>query len=158
MGIRYWELLSLPVTSMYPCLLSHFSCVWLSATPWTVTGQAPLSMGFSRQEYWSGLSCPPPGDLSDPGIKPMAPEAPELQADSLRLSHWGSFMYRQSQINGVSNHTKHLGHYFKNGAATPVSGPMSGCNSLIIQFREASLNLNLRKCRNPELSRHNYLI
>ena len=60
-------------------------------------------MGFSRQEYWSGLSCPPPGDLPDPGIKPMAPEAPELQADSLLLSHWGSLMYQQkSQINGVS--------------------------------------------------------
>ena len=40
------------------------------ATPWTVARQAPLSMGFSRQEYWSGLPCPPPGDLPDPGIKP----------------------------------------------------------------------------------------
>ena len=37
------------------CLLSHFSCVWLLATPWTITHKAPLSMGFSRQEYWSGL-------------------------------------------------------------------------------------------------------
>ena len=50
--------------------LNHFSCVLLFVTPWTVTCQAPLSMGFSRQEYWSGLLCPPPGDLSDPGIKP----------------------------------------------------------------------------------------
>ena len=38
--------------------------------PWTVAHQAPLSMGFSRQEYWSGFPCPPPGDLSDPGIQP----------------------------------------------------------------------------------------
>ena len=42
-------------------------------TPWTVTSQAPLSMGFSKQEYWSGLPCPPPGDHPDPGIKPGTP-------------------------------------------------------------------------------------
>ena len=42
------------------------------ATPWTVAHQAPLSMGFSRQEYWSGLSFPPPGDLPDPGIEPTS--------------------------------------------------------------------------------------
>ena len=47
------------------------SRVRLFATPWTVTHQAPRSMGFSRQEYWSGLPFPSPGDLSDPGIKPM---------------------------------------------------------------------------------------
>ena len=49
------------------------SRVRLFATPWTVAGQASLSMGFSRQEYWSGESCSPPGDLPDPGIKPMSP-------------------------------------------------------------------------------------
>ena len=43
-------------------------------TSWTIAHQAPLSMGFSKQEYWSGLSCPPPGDLPDPGIKPASPE------------------------------------------------------------------------------------
>jgi len=43
------------------------------ATPWTVAHQAPLSMVFPRQEYWSGLPCPPPGDLRDPGIKPASP-------------------------------------------------------------------------------------
>ena len=42
------------------CMLSHFSCVWLFLTLWTVARQAPLSMGFSRQEYWSGLPCPYP--------------------------------------------------------------------------------------------------
>ena len=45
----------------------------LFATLWTVVRQAPLSMGFSRQEYWSGLPCLPPGDLPDPGIKPASP-------------------------------------------------------------------------------------
>ena len=50
------------------------------ATPWTVAYQAPLSMEFSRQEYWSGLPFPSPGDLPDPGIKPRSPA---LQAGSL---------------------------------------------------------------------------
>ena len=53
-------------------VLSHFSYVQLLVTPWTVACQAPLSMGFSRQEYWSGLPCPPPGDLLDPGIEPAS--------------------------------------------------------------------------------------
>ena len=51
------------------CMLSH-SVTSDSVTLWTVACQAPLSMGFSRQEYWRGLPCPPPGDLPDPGIKP----------------------------------------------------------------------------------------
>ena len=68
-------------------LLSQFSCVQLCTTPQTAACQALLSMGFSRQEYWSGLPCPPPGDLPDPGIKPRSPA---LQADSLPLSHQGN--------------------------------------------------------------------
>ena len=54
------------------CMLSHFSHVRLWATLWTAACQAPLSMGFSKQEYWSGLPCPLPGDLPDPGIKPVS--------------------------------------------------------------------------------------
>ena len=72
------------------CVLSHFSRIRLFGTPWTVAHQAPLSMGFSRPEYWSGLPCPSPGDLPDPGIEPVSPVAPALQADSLPLSHRGS--------------------------------------------------------------------
>ena len=53
-------------------MLSHFSCVWLFGTLWTVAHQAPLSMGFSRQEYRSGSPCPSPGDLPDLGIKPVS--------------------------------------------------------------------------------------
>ena len=49
-----------------------------SVAPWTVAHQGPLSMGFSRHEYWSGLSCPPPGDLPDPGIKPASLASPAL--------------------------------------------------------------------------------
>ena len=54
-------------------MLSLFSCIWLFATPWIVAHQAPLSKGFSRQEYWSGLPCSPSGDLFDPGIKFASP-------------------------------------------------------------------------------------
>ena len=62
------------------CVLSRFSHVRLFATPWTVAHKVPLPMGFSRQEYWSGLPCLPPRDLPNPGIKPRSPS---LQADSL---------------------------------------------------------------------------
>ena len=65
------------------CVLSHFSRVRLFATLWTIASQAPLSMGFSRQEYWSGLPCPLPGDLPHPGIKPTSPASLAFQADSL---------------------------------------------------------------------------
>ena len=63
---------------MCACMLSHFSLIWFFATPWTVALQVPPSMGFSRQEYWSGLPCPPPGDLPDPGIEPTSLISPAL--------------------------------------------------------------------------------
>ena len=66
-------------------VLSHFSHVRLFVTLRTATRQAPLSMGFSRQEYWSGVPCPPSEDLSDPGIEPAFPASTALQADSLPL-------------------------------------------------------------------------
>ena len=64
-------------------LPGHFSAVCLLATPWTVARRAPLSMGFPRQEYWSGLPFPSPGDLPNAGIEPTPPASPALQADSL---------------------------------------------------------------------------
>ena len=61
-----------PMTSLKDmCLLSHFSSIWLFVTLWTIA-QAPLSMGFSRQEYWSGLPWPPSGDLRDQGMEPSS--------------------------------------------------------------------------------------
>ena len=63
------------------------SCLTL-ATSWAVGRQGPLSMGFSRREYWSGLPFPPPGDLLHPGIKPESPAAPASHGDSLLLSYW----------------------------------------------------------------------
>ena len=60
------------------CKLSHFSCVQLFVTLWTVAHRAPLSMGFSRQEYWSGLPCLPLGDLPNPGIETASCPSPVL--------------------------------------------------------------------------------
>ena len=65
---------------------SHFSCVQFFVTLWTIAPQASLSMEFSREEYWSGLPCPPPGDIPVSGIKPMSLASLALQADSSPLS------------------------------------------------------------------------
>ena len=75
MNINVWKYLLDQFSSVQS--LSH---VQLFVTPWTVAYQAPPSMGFSRQQYWSGLPFPSPGDLPDPGIEPGSPA---LQADSL---------------------------------------------------------------------------
>ena len=95
-----------PVTHVAVEKTSHFSWVseWvkslsrvrLFATPWTVAHQAPLSMGFSRQEYWSGLPFISPGDLPDPRIKPRSPA---LQADTLTSEPSG----RSSQMQILKN-------------------------------------------------------
>ena len=68
------------------CMLSHAGHF---VTPWTVAHKAPLSMGFSGQEYWSGLPFPSPGDLPDPGIESVSPASPALAGGSLPLSHQG---------------------------------------------------------------------
>ena len=60
------------------CVLSHFSNAWLFVILWAVACQAPLSMGFSRQECWSGLPCPPPGDLPGPRIEHLCFMSPAL--------------------------------------------------------------------------------
>ena len=71
------------VGQWHTCVLNHFSCVQLFLSLWTVAHQAPLSKEFSRQEYWSGLPFPSPGDLPNPGIKPVTLVSPALQAYSL---------------------------------------------------------------------------
>ena len=65
------------------CSAKSLNCVQLFVTLWTVSCQAPQSVGFPRQEYWNGLPFPSPGDLPDPGIKLMSLPSPALQADSL---------------------------------------------------------------------------
>ena len=71
-------------------MLTPFSRVRLFSTLWPVVCQAPLSIGFSRQESWNGLPCPPPGNLPDAGTELESPAFPALQAESLPLSHQGS--------------------------------------------------------------------
>ena len=71
--------------SAYVCARSLQSCLTV-VTPWTVAHQAPLSMGFSRQEYWSGLPCLPLGDLPDPGIKPASLSSPALAGRFFTIS------------------------------------------------------------------------
>ena len=82
-SIFYHSLLQLAhrgPTPLSPCMcvLGCFNHVWLSADPWTIAHQAPLSVGFSRQEYWSGWPCPPPGDLPNPGIELASLKSPAL--------------------------------------------------------------------------------
>ena len=77
--LNQWNTREAPsIIVLHACMLSHFSQVGLFETPWTVACQAPLSMGFFRQEHWSGLLCPPPGDLPTPGIEPLCLMFPAL--------------------------------------------------------------------------------
>ena len=71
------------------------SCVWLFVTPWTVARQAPLSMGFSRQEYRSGLPCPSPGDLPDPRIEPWSLTSPPRAGRFFTTSATGKALIRR---------------------------------------------------------------
>ena len=81
------------------CALSH---VRLFVTLWTVTCQAPLSMGFFRQEYWSRLPFPTLGDLPDPETEPKSPASLALQVDSLLLSHRGSLAAHGCHLQNVT--------------------------------------------------------
>ena len=98
---EYWSGLpfpapgDLPVPGIEPTFLASpalcmCACVWLFATPRTIAHQVPLSMGYPRQEYWSGLPFPPPGNISDLRIFPAQGSNPRLlhcQACSLPLTH-----------------------------------------------------------------------
>ena len=68
------------INHLCACMLSRFSCVLLFVTLWTIARQSPLSIRFSRQEHWSGLTCLPPGDLPNPGIESSSLMSPALAA------------------------------------------------------------------------------
>ena len=89
------NLLNSSYTLLYTWKVKLLSRVRLFATPWTVAHQAPLSMGFSRQESWSGFLFPSPGDLPNPGIKPGSPA---LQADALTSKLPGKPLYTLSHL------------------------------------------------------------
>ena len=96
-----WSIMLVYLLYWSTCVRAQsLSRVQLSATPWTVAHQAPLSMAFSRQAFWSGLPCPPPGHLPHPGVEPISLASPALCADSLPLSHLGS-PYVQVLIDNV---------------------------------------------------------
>ena len=90
----------------HTCVLNRFSFVWLFATLWTVALQAPLSMGFSRQEYWSELPCSPPGDLPDPGIEPMSLISPAFAGRFFTTrGTWKAYIYKVERCKDTEIHT-----------------------------------------------------
>ena len=89
------------VEQVYACMLS---CVQLCATPWTIAHQTPLSVEFSRQEYWKGLPFPPPEDLYDPGIESKSPASPALAGRFFTTVPQGSLR----QAYDLSKHIVHL--------------------------------------------------
>ena len=102
-----WEILHhglFPINRFTPWW-KLLSCVQLFETPWTIAGQAPLSMGFSRQEYWGGLSFPSPGDLPDLEIESVSPA---LQADSLPSEPPGKPDDQQMQKKVLTKFGTHL--------------------------------------------------
>ena len=84
------------------CVLSRFSGVQLFATLWTVARQAPLSVKFSRQDYWSGLPCPAPGDLPDPGIELVSLTPPALAGGFSTTSNIWEAVDIKQRIIGTS--------------------------------------------------------
>ena len=92
------------------CVLSHISYVWLFANLWTVACEAPLSMGFSRQEHWCKLSFSPPGDLPDPGVKLHFLCFLNWQVSSLPLVLSGKLLYTHTHTH---THTHTVGWYFE---------------------------------------------
>ena len=106
--------------SAWACAQSLYH-IRLFVTPWNVAHQAPLSMGFSWQEYWSGFPFLPPGDLPDPGIEYMSPASPALQPNSLLLSHkgspWRSWILKNSEFGRQHQKSKQ----FPSGRIAPLS-------------------------------------
>ena len=103
----------------YIYVLSHFSHVHLFAILWTLACQASLSMGFSRQEYWSGLPFPSPGNLPNPGIEPGSPA---LQADSLPTELQKGIVELQNQLFCTSRRKKKVFSKEKSGNFCSLPG------------------------------------
>ena len=111
---------------MCACMLNCFSCDQLFVTLWSTAHQDPLSVGFSRQEHWSGLPCSPPGDLPDPGIEPESLMSPALG---------GRFF-----TNNATWETTHICIYLYTGLLQWLSGKESAC-----QCRRHRFNPGIRK-------------
>ena len=102
--------------------VKSLSPVQLFATPWTIAYQAPPSMGFSRQEYWSGLPFPPPGDLLEPGIEPGSPA---LQVDALPSEPPGNpdLTEKQHEIQGLRGYRRVISSALAGGAYWSLGHP-----------------------------------
>ena len=118
--IFVWFLRVMYKKHIFLVLLSH---VWLFANPWAVDCQAPLSMVLSRQEYWSGLPCPPPGDLLKPGIESRSLA---LQGDSL-----------PSKPPGKSKKTRWVAYPFSRGSSQPRN--QTGVSCIVVDSLPAEL-------------------
>ena len=97
---------------MHACVVSGFSHARLFVTLWTVAHKVPLSVGFSRQEYWSGLPCPPPGDLLHSESKPSSPASSALQADFLPTEPLGKPRFNSYNILNLVSHIKRKNRIF----------------------------------------------
>ena len=101
-----WFLLFPPY--VHECMLNHFSSVWLFATLLTIACQAPLSTRFSNQEYWSGLPCPPPGDLPNPGVEPVSFTSSPLAGKFFTTSTtWEALFPIQYKVNWISTFSRY---------------------------------------------------
>ena len=113
MALETWQSFALAVSQTPSfwmsalCVLIRFNRIWLFVTLWNVAHKTPLSTGFSWQEYWSGVLLPSPGDLPDPGIKPMCPVTPALQVISLPLAPPGK-PKRQHSVLAIHGHQNTL--------------------------------------------------
>ena len=117
------RLYCLKILQIWQCA-QPFRCVQLFVTPWTVAHQAPLSMEFSRQEYWSGLPFPSAGDLPDPGIKPASLESPALAG---RLSlNLGSKYNRETLFHRGKKKIYYLDTLLSKQTAPNMSLPNKG--------------------------------
>ena len=117
----------------HACVLSHFSPIQLFVTPWTVAPTLLCQWGFS-----SGLPGPPPGYLPDPGIEPMSPAAPALQADSLLLSYQGNHKIKGPN---VKNSIKHIN--------LGLSGERQSNNTMVSPIR-LSLQTSVLQGKKPD--------
>ena len=118
--------------------VKSLSCVRLFATPWTKVHQAPPSMGFSRQEYWSGLPFPSPGNIPDPGLEPRFPS---LQADTLTSEPPGNLATNLLIVEGQWH-----------SMSTMVwQGPIEVFTTLPFTLRESEHQLGREKKREPIL-------
>ena len=125
-----WQHTRLPYPSLIYYKTTRWKCsslsrVWLFVTPWTVAHQAPLSMRFSRQEYWHGQPFPSPGDLPDPGIKPTSPAS---QADFLPSEPPGKPTQR-GQFSSVAQSCPTLRPQGLPHASLPCPSPIPGACS-----------------------------